>query len=148
MVRSKITGKNPSFIEPALIHQDKKYGTYQYFTSEIKKIRPSTQNLMAIGADGEEALSSAFLSMFPNCVHLQCSLHKQENLLRKLCELKFDELKTKQILLDVPGSWIDDTYFEGLIDSADYKDFMEKVEMLHTKWDSLCPGFIDWFTGT
>ena len=89
----------------------------------------------------------AFLSVFPNCVHLQCSLHKWENLLRKLHELKFDEVKVKQILLDVFGSWIDDTYFEGLIDSADYKDFMEKLKMLHTEWESLCPGFIDWFTG-
>ena len=67
--------------------------------------------------------------------------------MRKLHELKFDEVKAKQILLDVFGSWIDDTYFKGLIDSADYKDFMEKLEMLHTKWESLCPDFIDWFTG-
>ena len=68
MVRNKITGKNPSFIGPALIHQDRKYGTYYYFASEIKKIFPSIQNLMAIGTDVEEALSSAFLSVFPNCI--------------------------------------------------------------------------------
>ena len=148
MVKNKVTGKHPSFIGPALIHQDRKYGTYYYFASEIRKIRPSLQNLVATGTDGEEALSSAFLSVFPNCVHLQCSLHKQENLIRKLHELKVDEVKAKQILSDVFGSWIDNTYFEGLIDSADYKDFMEKVEMLQTKWESLYPGFIDWFTDT
>ena len=124
MVKNKVTGKHPSFIGPALIHQDRKYGTYYYFATEIKKIYQSLQNLMAIGTDGEEALSSAFPSVFPNCVHLQCSLHKRENLIRKLRELKVDEVKAKQILSDVFGSWLDDTYFEGLIDSADYKDFM------------------------
>ena len=50
--------------------------------------------------------------------------------MRKLRELKVDEAKAKQMLSDVFESWIDDTYFDGLIDSADYKDFMEKVEML------------------
>ena len=86
--------------------------------------------MIAISTDGEEALSSAFLSVFPNCLHLQCSLHKHENLMRKLHKLKVDEPKAKQMLSDVFESWIDDTYFDGLIDSADYKDFMEKVEML------------------
>ena len=68
--------------------------------------------------------------------------------MRKLCELKVDEVKAKQILSDVFGSWVDNTYFEGLIDSADYTDFMDKVEMLRAKWELLSPGFIDWFINT
>lgn len=63
MVKNKVTSKHPSFIGPALIHQDHKYGTYYYYASEIKKIHLSVQNLMAIGTDGEETLSSAFLSV-------------------------------------------------------------------------------------
>lgn len=94
-------------------------------------------NLVAIGTDREEALSSAFLSVFPRTMHLQCSLHKRENLMCKLCELKVNEMEATNILSDIFGSQIDDTYFEGLIDSVDYKDFMKKVEMLRVKWN-LC----------
>ena len=54
--------------------------------------------------------------------------------MRKLCELKVNEMEAKNVLSDLFGSQIDDTYFEGLIDSVDYKDFMEKVEMLRVKW--------------
>jgi len=77
MLLSKVTGKRPYFIGPALLHQDRKYSTYYYFASEVKKLRPSITNLIAIGTDGEEALSSAFLLVFPNIVHLQCSISKK-----------------------------------------------------------------------
>ena len=33
----------------------------------------------------------------------------------------------------------------GLIDSDDYTDFSEKLEMLKDKWDSICPEFLPWF---
>jgi len=145
MVVNRVTGKHPNFIGPCLIHQDRKFGTYHYFASEIKKLRPSMQSLMAIGTDGEEALSSAFLSVFPGSSHLQCSLHKRDNIARKLSELRCDETTSKQILADVFGSTIGDTRFEGLVDSADCADFMEKVESLKAKWESLCPGFVKWF---
>lgn len=148
MIKNKVTGKHPNFIGPALIHQDRKYSTFYYFASEVKKMCPSLHNLLAIGTDGEEALSSAFLSVFQNTVHLQCALHKRENLMRKLNELKVDIIKAKQILSDVFGTKIDDTYFEGLIDSVDCKDFLEKVETLRSKWELLCPGFIEWFLST
>jgi len=49
-----------------------------YFASEVKKLWPSITNLIAIGTDGGEALSSPFLSVFPNTVHLQCSIHNNE----------------------------------------------------------------------
>ena len=70
MLKNKVTGKHPFFIGPALLHQDRKYGTYYYFASEIKKLQPSIKGLVAIGTDGEDALSSAFLSVFPSSVHV------------------------------------------------------------------------------
>ena len=59
------------------------------------------QGLISFGTDGEEALSSAFLSVFPRSIHLLCSLHKRDNLTRKLRELKADEAKVKLIFLEV-----------------------------------------------
>ena len=145
MIKNKTTGKHPNFIGPTLIHQDRKFATYYYFASEIKKIRPALQGLVSFGTDGEEALSSAFSSVFPRSVHLLCSFHKRDNLTRKLRELKVDEIKMKQILSDIFGSDIGDTHFQGLIDSNDCTHFMQRLELLKPKWESLCPGFVDWF---
>ena len=145
MIKNKTTGKHPNFIGPTLIHQDRKFSTYHYFASEIKKLRPAMQGLVSFGTDGEEALSSVFLSVFPRSVHLLCSLHKRDNLTRKLRELKADEANIKQILSDIFGSRIGDTHFQGLIDADDCTDFMQKVEMVKPKWESLCPSFVEWF---
>jgi len=65
--------------------------------------------------------------------------------MRKLCEIRVDELHAKEILSDVFGSCVDNTYFEGLLDSADFKDFIEKLEMLEPKWNVASPDFAEWF---
>ena len=64
-------------------------------------MRPGVEGLCAFGTDGEEALSSAFLSVFPRSTHLLCSLHKRDNIRRKLRELGVGEAGIKQILADV-----------------------------------------------
>jgi len=65
--------------------------------------------------------------------------------MRKLREIRVDELHAKEILSDVFGSRVDNTYFEGLLDSADCKDFIEKLEMLEPKWNVVSPDFVQWF---
>jgi len=45
-------------------------------------------------------------------------------------------------LSDVFGSRVDNMYFEGLLDSADCKDFIEKLQMLEPKWNV---DFVEWF---
>ena len=71
-------GKHPAFIGPTFIHQDRKRNTYFYFASQLKTLRPGLDGLNAIGTDCEEALSSAFKSIFPSSVHLLCQIHKQD----------------------------------------------------------------------
>ena len=88
---NKETGKHPIFIGPVLIHTDRKYTTYYYLASQLNKLCPNLEDLIAVGTDGEEALSSAFLSVFPNSTHLLCSLHKRDNITRKLQEFKVDD---------------------------------------------------------
>ena len=84
LLKSRKTSKNPVFIGPTFIHQDRKRNTYYYFASQLKKIRMGLSGLNAVGTDGEEALSSAFKSVFPSSVHLLCQIHKRENITRKL----------------------------------------------------------------
>ena len=67
-------------------------------------------------------MSSAFLAVFPNSIHLLCGLHKRDNIMRKLREFKVEEKVVKEILADIFGSKVDDTYFEGLIDATASSD--------------------------
>ena len=77
LIVNKKTGKHPTFMGPALIHVDKKYGSYYNFASQLRKLWPDFESgLNTVGTDGEEALSSAFSTVFPHKVHLLCTLHK------------------------------------------------------------------------
>jgi hypothetical protein len=100
LVVNKITGKHPVFVGPALIHQDRIFGTYFYFASQMKKIRTKLDQLVAFGTDGDEGLSSAFSSVYPSSVHLLYSIHKHENIIRKLREYCVSDKDSKQILHD------------------------------------------------
>lgn len=84
--------------------------------------------------------------LFPHCIHLLCSLHKQENLLRKMRELKIEEAAIKELLCDIFGSEVDGGHIEGLIDATGSSEFMEKLEMLKPKWEVLSKEFSKWFT--
>lgn len=147
LIVNKKTGKHPIFMGPALIHVDRKYGSYYYFASQLQKLCPDFKNgLNAVGTDGEEALASAFSTVFPHCIHLLCSLHKRENLLRKMRELKIEETGIKELLCDIFGSEDDGGHIEGLIDATGSSEFMEKLEMLKPKWEILSKEFPKWFT--
>lgn len=82
LIINKVTRKHPCFIGPTMIHIDRKYGSYYYFASQLRKLSPDLEGgFTAVGTDGEEALSSAFLTVFPNSIHLLCALHKRDNII-------------------------------------------------------------------
>ena len=146
LVKNKVSRKHPYFLGPVLIHVDRKYNTYYYFASQLKKLCPDMESLNAVGTDGEEALSSAFLAVFPNSIHLLCSLHKRDNIMRKLREYKVEEQVMKDILADIFGTRVEDDNLKGLIDANGSSEFMGKLEILKVKWESLCKGFHEWFS--
>ena len=134
------------FIGPTFIHQDRKRNTYFYFASQLKKLRPGLDSLNAIGTDGEEALSSAFKSIFPSSVHLLCQIDKQDNITGKLRSLNVNEYGTKQIIGDIFRHKDGDSVFHGVVDATDSCDFAEKLSQLEERWNSISPGFFDWFS--
>ena len=75
-----------------------------------------------------------------------CSLHKRDNITRKLREFKVDDGVVKDILGDIFGSKVDDTYFEGLIDAEGSEEFVDKLKILKQKWETQCAGFFEWFS--
>ena len=80
LLKNRKTGKHPVFIGPVMVHQNRKYVTYYYFASQLKKMRPGLEGLSAVGTDGEETLSSAFKSVFSGSSHLLCQLHNRANI--------------------------------------------------------------------
>ena len=54
------TGKHPVLLGPLLIHQNRKFGIYHYFASQLLKMKPGLKSLRSFGTDGEEALFEAF----------------------------------------------------------------------------------------
>ena len=48
LLRNKVTGKHPYFIGPVLIHVNRKYGTYYYFASQLKKLCPDIESLLQL----------------------------------------------------------------------------------------------------
>ena len=60
LVKNKVTGKHPIFLGPTMIHQDRKHGTYHHFASQIRKIQPHTEGLVAFGTDGSTIVSILF----------------------------------------------------------------------------------------
>ena len=142
---SRRSGKHPVFIGPMMVHQKRTYETYFYFASEILKHQKSLVSLCAVGTDGEEQLSSAFSTVFPEAVNLLCSFHKRENIKMKLRELCISETESKQIMDSIFGFQLENTLHLGLIDSTDANDFQAKLERLNDNWDEVSPGFYEWF---
>ena len=116
-----------------LVHQKRTYETYFYFASELLKQRKSLGSLCAIGTDGEEQLSNAFVTVFPEAVKLLCSFHKRDNIKMKLRELNVSERESKEIMNTIFGYQVDGALYLGLVDSNDTNDFQVKLEGLKNK---------------
>ena len=102
--------------------------------------------LNAVGTDGEEALSSAFKSVFPFSVHLLCQIHKRENITRKLRSLHVNECDMKQIICDIFGHKNGETILPGLVDSTDASHFLTQLQQLQDSLNSISPDFFGWFS--
>ena len=89
------------------------YGCYQFFASSLKNAVPQLSKLNAFGT-GEEALSNAFHESFLNAVHVQCALHKRDNILTKLHALHVPQDDCKEIIGDIFGYQSGSTFFTRL----------------------------------
>ena len=69
-------------------------------------------------------------------------------LLAKTAQTGNDQVNsTKEIIADNYGKKYGAIYEYGLADGANATDFENKINSLRDKWSSLCPGFLEWFSG-
>ena len=79
MFISRDTGRNPLFIGPILIHKRMTFQAYHFFASQLVNLCPDIAPLKCFGTDGEKALFQAFMSVFPQAIHLRCFNHFKAN---------------------------------------------------------------------
>ena len=142
-------GNHPVMIGLLFVHQCKKFSTYHFFASSLVGLRPSLLNLCAFGSDGEQALSSAFQTVFHKAQHLRGFLHFKGNLDDKLKKLGVVKSQRIEILRDVFGNPA--LLEDGLVDAEDEDSFEASLCSLQTVWNDRerefndPPQFYDWF---
>ena len=153
LLEHRTKGYSLLMLGPILVHQQKKFCSYNYFTSTLIGLKPSLRNILAFGTDGESELIKAFTTNFPNTIHLRCFRHFRANLSSKLKDLAVPSSIADEFLLEIFSKTEDGIHTEGIVDAEDLVAFQGKLEALQEKWDDRerkCnpvkkPVFFNWF---
>ena len=114
---------------------------------------PALKSLKKIGVDLESAIYNGFKKLFPTLYRLLCIRHLSErdrqNLDKLLKLTKMNEgqkPKAKaELIKDLHGERKGNSYEYGLAEAFDEMDLSNKLSSLEARWNSLCPGFYNWF---
>ena len=84
MLQDVNTGKHPTMIGPALIHQETNFSSFNYFGATLISNCKNLQNILCFGTDGDRSLVEAFGHNFPHALQLRCFIHKKK-MCRRSC---------------------------------------------------------------
>ena len=148
-------GNNPVFLGPLIFHFTKDVKTFTRFAVEMIAMNPVIMSeLKKVGGDDMEyAIFNGIKKVIQNVSQLYCVRH-----LSQRDEVKINQLlgKTKstvsannkaktEIIKDIYGERKGSVYEYGLAEAEDIADFILKLTTLEEAWESLCPGFYQWF---
>ena len=137
-VVKKGTMEAPTFFGPMFIHTEKNFESYHYFFSTLLKMEPKLANIIAVGTDGEQAITKALRAVFgERFIHLRCFIHMKDNIQRKLGEFLLPERIRNEIIRDLFGFQQDTVYVKGILDAESVTDFDLRLSHLKSKWDGL-----------
>ena len=101
-------------------------------------MEPKLANIIAIGTDGEQAITKALRAVFgERFIHLRCFIHMKDNIQRKLGEFLLPERIRNEIIRDLFGFQQDTVYVKGILDAESVTDFDLRFSHLKCKWDGL-----------
>ena len=139
-----------------MLHFRKDDATFSRFALEWLSPNPNLRTLKGIGVDLESTIFNGFKKMILNLNRLICVQH-----LTKRDEKELNELLTKtgrntadrtcssrEIIKDIYGEKDGNVYEYSIAEALDEDDFNVKLQSLKDRWESLCPGFFDWFKKT
>ena len=142
----KKTNRCPTMIGPAMISHKKDAKTMKIFYDSILSSCPGLgPHLKVIGSDGEKSIMNESCAAFPASVLLLCMRHAQQNIERKLIELKVPDKQKKRIKEDLFGSLVS----KGLVYCADIDAFEEFASNILDAWatenDDRVDAFAEYF---
>jgi hypothetical protein len=118
-----------------MVHQRKEKSTYKIFADGMVAKKPELRNLLALGTDGEVALSDAFLDMCQGARNLICFNHFQNNITDHLKSAGIDEANRRLISADILGQQVGTTFEEGIVDSDDVEEFDARLQSIRSTWE-------------
>lgn len=106
---------------------------------------PFSYECKKIGHDLDKAVGNGLGDVIQNAERLYCTWHIQNRDSNHLKELCANNRTIHRIMSDIYGTQTGFVSEMGLADASDPEDFVVKLESLKTIWNSLSPGFHEWF---
>lgn len=126
------TRKRANLPGPAMLHAKKGKRDYQVFCHALLEIDENVELINYVVGDRDKA-QAGFMIPLKGATFLPCKKHVQDDI-RKLTELSLGPHK-ETIISDIFGN--ETKKEKGLIDSVSKDDFLEKADVLYSKWDNL-----------
>ena len=134
----KATNISPTMFGPIFVHTEKSYESCYYFFSTLLKLEPRLARIIAVGTDGELAITKATKAVFGELViHLGCFIHMKDNIKRKLTDFLLPERIREEITKDIFGYQMGSMNVKGILDAESAIDFDLRLSSHREKWDSL-----------
>ena len=103
-VVKKRTMEAPTVFGPMFNSYRKNFESYHYFFSTLLKMEPKLVNIIAVGTDGEQAITKASRAVFgEGFIKLQCFIHMKDNIQQKLGEFLSPDRIRNEIIRDLFG---------------------------------------------
>ena len=128
LLKPRQSGCIPILLGPVLIHYRKTFSTYLYFASTLMGLNYQLQAVRVIGTDGELALIDAFAHELTYAQHLTCFIHVRRNIKDKLSSCAVLTNESNNILANIFGHQLGDTFVEILVDALDDAEFQTKLD--------------------
>ena len=116
-------GYCPVMLDPMLVHDQKKFSSYNFFASILISLGPALRNIIAFSTDGETEPYKAFAVNFPYALLLHCFHHYQGNLSSKLKDLGILTTVAEMFLSDIFGRSEDPIHTESIVDADSSQKF-------------------------
>ena len=137
--------KHPEFPGPNMIHFKKDTATYRRFAGEMVIAHPVIFKVKEVGTDLDPALYNGVGDILQDAEKRKCLQHIMERDAVKLAMMNVTIHHKKKILADIYGSEQNKIFQDGLVDADDQADLEAKFVSLKDIWDTMVPGFYNWF---
>ena len=137
--------KHPEFPGPNMAHLRKDTSTYRRFAEELAISHPAVFKVKEIGTDLDPALYNGVGDILQEAEKRKCLKHIMERDAAKLSKMNVTFHHKKKLLADIYGSEQHKVFHPGLVDADDQDDLEAKLASLKETWNTMLPGFHDWF---